>query len=487
MDCAFPWSGPTLNGYFSIRVGEDNQLRVDSASVAVGRRPLGAGSGGPDALRVSANGNVLCEDGFSVDHQPDPRDPNLDYSGIRLPFTWEVGCPMPAGMPGDTPLVLELLESGEVVSSACLVAKGDGTFEEDTTPPQVTCPASQQLECSGSRSATATYAAEVTDECSVGLTPTCGPESGTRFPLGSTGVTCTATDDGGNRGDCMLSVVVADTTEPSITCPAPQTVECMGSERAAISFQATASDTCWGSLSTSCAPISGSSFALGDTTVACSTRDGAGLEDSCGVKMSVVDTTDPEITCPEPQTVECTGNGQAVVAFQAAASDTCWGGLSTSCAPISGSSFALGDTTVTCSAEDGSGRDTTCAARMSVVDTTPPEISSVAVSKRVLWPPNNGLHDVDVVTVAADVCDGTLTCEVVSVASDEPDSGLSNGDPPGDAAIVDSDTVRLRAQRAGTGDGRVYTITVECRDDTGANAGNAVRRTVEVSVPHDRS
>jgi hypothetical protein len=41
----------------------------------------------------------------------------------------------------------------------------------------------------------------------------------------------------------------------------------------------------------------------------------------------------------------------------------------------------------------------------------------------------------------------------------------------------------LRAERSGTGSGRVYTITVQCTDA----AGNSTTKTVTVTVAHDQA
>jgi hypothetical protein len=43
-------------------------------------------------------------------------------------------------------------------------------------------------------------------------------------------------------------------------------------------------------------------------------------------------------------------------------------------------------------------------------------------------------------------------------------------------------TLNLRAERSGTGSGRVYTIIVECVDDS----GNASTAEVRVTVSHDQ-
>jgi hypothetical protein len=86
---------------------------------------------------------------------------------------------------------------------------------------------------------------------------------------------------------------------------------------------------------------------------------------------------------------------------------------------------------------------------------------------------------------ASDLVDGaepTSACRIVSATSSEPDSGLGNGDQPGDIVLLGGLTVDLRAERSGTGNGRTYTLNVTCTD----RAGNTSQpRATVVVVPHD--
>jgi hypothetical protein len=67
----------------------------------------------------------------------------------------------------------------------------------------------------------------------------------------------------------------------------------------------------------------------------------------------------------------------------------------------------------------------------------------------------------------------------LSVTSNEPVNGTGDGDMAPDWEVIDAHHLRLRAERAGTGSGRIYTITATCTD----TAGNSSSRTVTVSVP----
>jgi hypothetical protein len=60
--------------------------------------------------------------------------------------------------------------------------------------------------------------------------------------------------------------------------------------------------------------------------------------------------------------------------------------------------------------------------------------------------------------------------------------GVTGNEAP-DWEVTGALTANLRAERSGAGAGRIYTLTIECRDAT----GNAARASALVTVPHDRS
>jgi len=114
-------------------------------------------------------------------------------------------------------------------------------------------------------------------------------------------------------------------------------------------------------------------------------------------------------------------------------------------------------------------------------DTTPPSIQSVTASPNTLWPPNHKMVAVTVIAIASDQYDPAPVCKISSVASNEPVNGTGDGDTAPDWEITGALTANLRAERAGNGSGRVYTLTVECADQ----AGNSATKKTTVTVPHD--
>lgn len=133
-------------------------------------------------------------------------------------------------------------------------------------------------------------------------------------------------------------------------------------------------------------------------------------------------------------------------------------------------------------ATDACGAQTTDNAQASAVDTIPPTITA-SVSPTLLFPPNHKLRVVSANVVANDNCP-VVNFALTSATSDEPDNGLGDGDTVGDiqdAALGSADvSVRLRAERAGTGDGRVYTLGYTATD----GSGNTADADAAVSVPH---
>lgn len=112
-----------------------------------------------------------------------------------------------------------------------------------------------------------------------------------------------------------------------------------------------------------------------------------------------------------------------------------------------------------------------------VVDTTAPVIENVSVSTAVLSPPNHKMHDVAVRYAVTDNVDANSVV-TLSVASNEPENGNGDGSTESDFEVVDGHHVRLRAERSGSNEGRVYTITITATD----NSGNTATKAVTVSV-----
>jgi hypothetical protein len=108
-------------------------------------------------------------------------------------------------------------------------------------------------------------------------------------------------------------------------------------------------------------------FALGSHTVVCSATDSGGLTGNDSFTFQVVDTTPPQVTVPADITRTATGNSQALVSWTGvSAYDVVDGAVLATCTPPAGSSFPVGVTTVTCSAQDSAGNLGSAAFRVTV-------------------------------------------------------------------------------------------------------------------------
>ncbi len=232
-------------------------------------------------------------------------------------------------------------------------------------------------------------------------------------------------------------------------------------------------------------------FPDGSTVVTLTVSDGA-LTDDDQVLVTIEDTTPPVITCPGDVVVECSSHCGTVkedpqlVLFFAGASaiDTCDPTLTiTNDAPPC---FPEGETTVTFSTKDDDNNPASCTAKVTVVDTTPPEID-VVLNRDVLWPPNHKLVEVCAEVTVTDICDDSPTFTLFSVESSEPDNTKGDGNTVDDIQDDDLGTAdecfKLRSERMGGGDGRKYTVIYQGKDES----NNVAYDTVCVRVPHDQS
>jgi hypothetical protein len=92
------------------------------------------------------------------------------------------------------------------------------------------------------------------------------------------------------------------------------------------------------------------------------------------------------------------------------------------------------------------------------------------------------LVPVAIASSVSDECDPNPRCAISSVSSNEPVNGLGDGDTSPDWVVTGASTLLLRAERSGTGTGRVYAVGSTCTDA----AGNGVIGYAFVTVPHDQ-
>jgi hypothetical protein len=236
--------------------------------------------------------------------------------------------------------------------------------------------------------------------------------------------------------------------------------------------------------------------------VACDLSDGTTLTNSVSVSSTTGDTNPfnnsatasvmvsnpPPALTPPANVAVATGPGAACGLFvsdaalgAATATDNCAGTATITRSGVpAGNIFPVGTTAITYTATDAAGNTTTATQTVTVVDATPPVIGDGSATPHSLWPPNHGMVDIIVNYTASDACGSATTS--LAVASNEPVNGTGDGDTAPDWEIVDNHHVRLRAERAGTGTGRIYTIMITAVD----LAGNPTTQTVVVTVPHDR-
>jgi hypothetical protein len=237
-----------------------------------------------------------------------------------------------------------------------------------------------------------------------------------------------------------------------------------------------------------CSPASGSFFPVGTTTVNCTTQAGP----SCSFTVTVNDTENPVITCPANITV---GNDPGLCSATvnpgvATATDNCPGvtvsGTRSDGQPLN-APYPVGTTTITWKATDAVGNMATCPQTITVNDVEPPVITA-SVATSCLWPPNHNLVNVGLSLAVSDNCTAAAQIVVdVKVTSDErPDGGDGDGNFSPDAVVTGTGVnriVRLRTERMGGSNGRVYLIRITATDQY----NNTSLKVLRVDVPKNQS
>ena len=115
----------------------------------------------------------------------------------------------------------------------------------------------------------------------------CSPAAGSLFGLGTTIVTCGASDAAGNPAYVRFTVTVQDTTAPAITVPEDISAQASSPAGGVVTYTVSARDAVSESVVASCSPASGSTFPIGTTDVKCTASDAAGLVSEAHFSVSI--------------------------------------------------------------------------------------------------------------------------------------------------------------------------------------------------------
>lgn len=215
--------------------------------------------------------------------------------------------------------------------------------------------------------------------------------------------------------------------------------------------------------------------------------------DLCTIFNTVVNLP-PTADAGPDQILECAGHDGTLVTLDGSGSSdpnddpltfTWTGPFGTLTGEIVDVVIPLGTYTITLTVDDGRGKSDSDTVDITIVDTTPPELS-FALSPDFLWPPNHKMRTITATIDVSDVCDPDPVVELASITSNEPGNGQGAGNTMNDIQDADFGTddreFSLRAERSGRGEGRVYTVTYGAMDAS----GNETDATGEVTVAHDR-
>lgn len=164
---------------------------------------------------------LTCSNGVTVTAPSGKTSTTVDYpapSGTDNCSPVDIKCSPPSGSSfniGNTLVTCTGTDSA-VNTAQCFFT----VTVRDADGPVIVCPASVNVSpAAGQSSAVVTYPPPTATDNLPGVTTVCSPPSGSTFPLGTTPVTCTATDSNGNQASCTFSVNVGGPIA-KITIPA---------------------------------------------------------------------------------------------------------------------------------------------------------------------------------------------------------------------------------------------------------------------------
>ena len=216
---------------------------------------------------------------------------------------------------------------------------------------------------------------------SVSQTDATGLTSGDVFPVGTTTLEYTATDDSGNTDVCTFNVTVTDNEAPVANCQ-NITVQLDASGNATI-VAADVDNASTDNCAVTATSIDVSAFTcpnVGPNNVTLTVEDAAGNSSSCVAVVTIEDNVAPTVTCND-FTVALDAAGNATITTNdiggATAADAC-GIASVTASQTAFTCANVGSNTVTLTVTDNNGNASTCNATVTVEDNVAPTAVCIA-------------------------------------------------------------------------------------------------------------
>jgi hypothetical protein len=300
---------------------------------------------------------------------------------------------------------------------------------------------------------------------------------------GSTTVTFFATDANGNTEQTQTRQYRLDSVPPAIgridVSPAPNAA---GWHRTDVVVSFVAGDVASG-IAYVTPPVTVTTEGAGQI-VRGTARDQAGNESHAEAVLNI-DKTPPALafTLSSPPNVNGWHNQPVTVTFSATDQPGLSGVASVS-QPQTVS--ADGIFTITGTATDVAGNTSVVPVTIRM-DRTRPTVTCGTASGGIVWPPNHKMVPWSTYVVVQDLTSQPAGFLLTAVGSSEPDNGGGDGNTTRDIqgfVVGTPDTYGfIRSERAGTGEGRTYSLFYEGRDLAGNVAACTV---VTAQVPHDQ-
>lgn len=266
------------------------------------------------------------------------------------------------------------------------------SFHLDSTAPSIQCPGDLQVPCDNSSGAVVHYPRPIaTDNCDGPILAVCEPPSGSRFPIGTTIVRCTAKDSCGNSAECKFLVTVNGGCQPEpcrFIGGTNLVTECVpGGARIYYDPPVLVGD-CGKTARIECDIASGAIVPVGSGDIYCRALDEnnkvvAETFIHYHVSPGACPSTECTLECPPNQVVECGGAEGTIVNYPTPMlNGDCPPGTHIECDPPSGIRFPVGETIVRCKAI---GPDGTLLAECKFTVTVKPGHFSIEKTITIRW------------------------------------------------------------------------------------------------------